>query len=344
VSSRSFHVESGYSLPGSPDLQRIENPSSGAWLSFRKGLRPKYGTIWRDIAVCLLMAVGGFASHVFLTMRRGNAFGLEIGILFAIWIGFWLNAILTFGHEAAHYNLAPTHRWNDALADWSIWLFFPQSTRAYRRSHWQHHLHLGDPQDTEISYHNCLSPWFLAKTLTGGHLALLVFRYVLGRRSTDTAAESQGDSSALVPLGITPILRAMAAHSLFVGVAIALGCFASAIVWLASAVLIFPFFASMRQLLEHRSSEAACEIDFRQVHHGPVNRMFGTDLFSKYFGAAGFNWHLLHHWDPTVSYTRFDDMQKFFAGTEYGEDIERARSTYWAASVLLLRRALDGSR
>lgn len=339
------YAESGHSLPGSPDLQRIENPSSGAWLSFRKTLRPKYGIVWRDIAFSILMTVGGFAAHVFLTMRRGNVFGLETGALFAVWIGFWLNAILTFGHEAAHYNLAPTHERNDALADWTIWLFFPQSTRAYRRSHWQHHLHLGDPQDTEISYHNCLSPWFLAKTLTGVHLAVLVFRYVLGHRASPAATEpAQSDSSASRPLGIVPMVRTLATHAVFVGVAIALGCYASAIVWLVASALLFPFFASVRQLLEHRSAEAACEIDFSRVTHGPVNRMFGDDLFSQYFGAAGFNRHLLHHWDPTVSYTRFDDMQKFFAGTGYGKDIERARSSYWAASILLMRRALDGSR
>ena len=33
--------------------------------------------------------------------------------------------------------------------------------------------------------------------------------------------------------------------------------------------------------------------------------------FSRYFGGAGFNRHLLHHLDPSISYTRFDEFERF---------------------------------
>jgi len=331
-------------LPGSPDLHRIEHSVFGSWLNFRKGLRPRYALAWGEIAACIALVLGGFAGHLLWTSRRGNAFGFEIGLPFVLWIGFWLNAILTFGHEAAHYNLAHSHRSNDLLADWTIWLFFPQTTRAYRRSHWQHHLHLGDRQDTEISYHNCLSPWFLAKTLTGIHLARLLWRYVFGGHIRQSALEASSARFAdHRAVEITPLLRSLATHFAIIASAIAFRCYASAVVWLVSAALVFPFFASVRQLLEHRAGEAACETDFREVVHGPVNRMFGKDNFSRYFGAAGFNRHLLHHWDPTVSYTRFDEMQRFLAETELRERIEEARSTYFATALLLYKKARGGN-
>lgn len=332
-------AESRESLPGSPDLRRIEHPEYGSWLSFRKTLRPRYGVVWAEIAGCIAMALGSFAAHLTITIHKGNAFGLEIGLPFAVWIGFWLNAILTFGHEAAHYNLAPDHNSNDLLADWTIWLFFPQTTHAYRRSHWQHHLHLGDPNDTEISYHNCLSPWFLAKTLTGIHLAGLLARYILGRRAT-----SGKIVSVTSKVGVAPLLRTLSIYGLIMGSALALRCYASALVWFVAAAVVFPFFASVRQLLEHRTAEAACDTDFQEVVHGPVNRIFGNDLFSRYFGAAGFNRHLLHHWDPTVSYTCFDEMQRFFAGTEFREEIERSQASYCATALVLFRRSRDGGR
>src|ERR1700722_1865709 len=107
-------------LPGSPDVRQLRHPSLGMWISFRKTLLPRYRMVWYDIAFCLLMMIGGFAAHVALVSMRGNVFGLEVGILFALWIGFWLNAILTFGHEAAHYNLSSNRVQNDALADWTI--------------------------------------------------------------------------------------------------------------------------------------------------------------------------------------------------------------------------------
>src|SRR5262245_34336780 len=170
--------------------------------------------------------IAGFLGHLALVIKYGNLFGLEIGILFITWIGFWLNSLLTFGHEAAHYNMASDKNRNDILSDWTIWLFFPQSTKAYRRSHWQHHLHLGAHEDTEISYHNCLSPLFLAKALTGIYLVSLVVRYFFRQRSTTSSAGRQ-------QMDFLPILRAGAMHAVLVGTGLAFHCFSTALVWLS---------------------------------------------------------------------------------------------------------------
>lgn len=62
------------------------------------------------------------------------------------------------------------------------------------------------------------------------------------------------------------------------------------------------------------------------------------------FAAAGFNRHLLHHWDPTISYTRFNDMQNFLAESGFGEHIQSAQSSYFATALLLFRRARDANQ
>ena len=115
--------ETEYSLPGSPELRQIKHALLGNWVDVRPNLRPRYWQVWWEIFLCLLMMISGYITHLFLTARFGNVIGLEIGAVFAAWIGFWLNALLTFGHEAAHYNLSPSHARNDLLADWTIWLF-----------------------------------------------------------------------------------------------------------------------------------------------------------------------------------------------------------------------------
>jgi fatty acid desaturase len=289
---------------------------------------------------------GGYITHLYLTARWGNVFGLETGAAFAVWIGFWLNSILTFGHEAAHYNLSPSRTRNDVLADWTIWLFFPQTTKSYRKSHWQHHLHLGDLEDTEVSYHNCLSPWFLAKALTGIYLAVLMARYLFGKRGRTTPSpDAQHDARTGSKAGaLVAPLRAFTTHSIFIGVPLYFQCYATAATWVAATFLVFPFLATVRQILEHRAETAECAIDFQQVPHGPVNRVFGKGLFSRYFGAAGFNRHLLHHWDPTVSYTRFDEMEAFFSGTPLNVRLASARSSYLSSLILLTRKALRDGR
>lgn len=326
-------------LPGSPDLRRLSNAASGSWVEYRKTLRPNYIRAWVELFFCMAMLVAGFAVHLYLAHRHGNGFGLKIGILFALWEGFWLNAILLFGHEAAHYNLASNRIYNDFFADWTVWLFFPQSTKSYRRSHWQHHLHLGDHEDTEISYHNCLSPWFLAKTLTGLYLITLVARYFFKKKpgtSTKTPA-AKG-------LDVMSILRTTVANAMFVGAAIAFHCYSAAAVWLFAVIFLFPMFASVRQILEHRSIDASCEIDFTKELHGPVNRMFGKDPVSRFFGAAGFNRHMLHHWDPTVSYTRFEEMHQFLAQTDLRARLESAQSTYLSTFAALVKTAIRNDR
>jgi fatty acid desaturase len=331
-----------YSLPGSPDLRQIAHNSLGNWLSFRPTLRPLYWKVWCEIILCLLLMIGGFTAHLFLTARFGNALGLEIGVVFAVWIGFWLNALLTFGHEAAHYNLSPSRARNDLLADWTIWLFFPQTTKAYRKSHWQHHLHLGDPEDTEVSYHHCLSPWFLTQALTGIYLVSLVIRYVFGQKAKAAPSPTllRNPRLGLKLASLVAPLRALTTHAIFVAAALYLNCYATAVTWLVAAALVFPFLATVRQVLEHRSADAACATDFLAVNHGPVNRLFAKNFFSRFYGAAGFNRHLLHHWDPTVSYTRFDEMESFFSETSMGSRLTNARSTYLSSLILLTRKAL----
>jgi fatty acid desaturase len=329
------------SLPGSPDLRDLANPEIGSWRIFRATLKPKYWRAWIEIFFCLAMLLGGYGAHFGLARNFGNLVGLIAAPLFAAWLGFWLNAILTFGHEAAHYNLSANKSRNDFLADWSIWLFFPQSSKSYRKSHWQHHLHLGDPEDTEISYHNCMSPWFLARAITGVYLLELMARYALGRGVKTEIQQAPRKPNKAAQIGqFLTLARAGTIHGVLIGVPLYFHCYSTSLTWLVGAALAFPFFATVRQLLEHRAEDAHCAINYREVPHGPVNRLFGKNLFSRFYGAAGFNRHLLHHWDPTVSYTCFDEMEDFFKGTRLQPKIEKSQTTYTSSLILLARKAL----
>ena len=76
----------------------------------------------------------------------------------------------------------------------------------------------------------------------------------------------------------------------------------------------FPFFGSLRQLLEHRSAAASRHVDYSVAPHGRMTRMFREGPFGSTFGAAGFTRHLLHHWDPSVSYTNLAEVEVFLRG------------------------------
>jgi fatty acid desaturase len=333
-------------FPGAPDFRDLVHPILGEWASFREQLLPRYPLVWFDFGLCLLMMLGGFALHLSLTYRWGVRFGWEAGVPFALWTGFWLVAVISFAHEAVHYNFVPGKSRNDTIADWTVGLFFPVTTKQYRSSHWQHHLHLGDLEDTEVSYHDCISPWLPAKAITGLYLVNYVCRsFARARASRLRASRDSREIQRIPPRKegrVNPIVRVMAAHSILLGSAVILRCYSTAMAWIIGVVLIAPFLATVRQIAEHRDAEADCDTDFSQVPHGAMNRMFGVDPFSRYYGAAGFNRHLLHHWDPTVSYTRFNDMERFLMGTSLSTPLCAARSTYISSMLQLMRRARHG--
>ena len=78
--------------------------------------------------------------------------------------------------------------------------------------------------------------------------------------------------------------------------------------------VFLPFFGALRQILEHRAPEADGGVDYARTPHGAYTRIFHGGLFAKTFGGAGFDRHLLHHWEPQVSYTRLADLETYLRG------------------------------
>jgi fatty acid desaturase len=117
--------------------------------------------------------------------------------------------------------------------------------------------------------------------------------------------------------------------------AFALGNPVAGVAWLWGVLFMFPFFGSLRQLLEHRSPDADPDVDYTVVDHGAVNRLFGAGPLASTLGSAGFNRHALHHWEPTVSYTRLGDIESFLRQTDAAPLIE-SRSTSYTRTFLRL--------
>src|SRR5262249_17884497 len=130
-----------------------------------------------DIVFTYAMVVAAIVGQVWLSATLGPAWGWLVVPLTSVWIGFWMLALTGFTHEAAHFNIHPRQRTNDQLANWFICGWIAQDIAHYRKVHWSHHLHLGSPEDTEVSYHNAPTPGFLLQTLCGIHLLRVFLRY-----------------------------------------------------------------------------------------------------------------------------------------------------------------------
>jgi fatty acid desaturase len=292
---------------------------------FRGSLTPRYGVVW-------LQLLAGHMALAVATVGIAAACGRWPSMVpFIVITGAWIYGyaqayIVLFLHEAAHYNIARDRALNDRLANIFIGVLVGQNITEYRSTHFDHHRYLGTPTDTEHAYFDPLNVTFLAESLTGiKTLKMLALRNRMAHRTL----ESQLVVAALV-------------HGTIMAAAVLLGYWPVALAWTIGIVIVFPFLAAIRQLLEHRSEDASPDVDYALVPHGAVNRMFGSGLLASTFGGAGFNRHLLHHWEPQISYTRLRDLEQFLLDTPAAHLVDRRRTSYAGTFLLLFNRARRG--
>jgi fatty acid desaturase/SAM-dependent methyltransferase len=331
---------------GFPDLDDIRRETlvddgGVAYKDFRRSLKPQYGQVWAEF----------LAGHAGLALTSAAVVAVPTSSVWlpvavpagAMALGFGFAYIHLFFHAATHFNLAEDKNTNDLLANLFAGSFAGMDIKAYRTLHFEHHRALGTPGDTERTYFEALDGRFFLESLTGIKLAKVMF----GRkestaarsadRATAPAAEANRRSDAARQLGLGALV-----HGAVVGTALATGHWPLAVAWVGGVFCAFPFWLAVRQVVEHRSPSARADVDYRQVPHGAYNRLFGDGPIASAVGGAGFNRHLLHHWDPQVPYTRLKELEHYLLRTPIAEGL-RGRTTTYARAFLELVRPMQTS-
>jgi fatty acid desaturase len=247
----------------------------------------------------------------------------------AVAVGYGVAYLQLFLHEASHYHLARERALNDRLCDAVISWHVGTTVSRYRPIHFAHHRYLGTRSDTENSYFRPLGFRLILATLTGVHaLRILVHRR---RQLARLPAAADGP----VPRGSSGLVRGILLHGLVATGAFALSGWPGPGAWLLGVGAFFPVFATVRQLLEHRSADADPSADYTHQDHGALTRMFGAGPLASTFGGAGFNRHLLHHWEPQVAYTRLGDLERYLDGSSAAPILAARRSQYLRTLALL---------
>jgi fatty acid desaturase len=298
---------------------------------FRRSLKPRWVRVWLELGVAYLVLAAVLAALVLLDPALPWAVlpTLAGGLL----IGYTIHFINCFFHEAAHHNLVPGRRRNDLVANLLMSWLFGSSIALYKRIHWQHHRALGTTMDSENSYFDALRVRYLVEGLTGTKL----LRTLRQHRETVSLLERRGrrgreDASRRAWLAFAGIVNLGIAAAL----AFAFGSPVAAIAWLGGLLIVFPFMASLRTLLEHRSEDADARVDYHEVEHGPVNRLFGSGPLASTMGSAGFNRHAIHHWEPQLSYTRLPDVEAYLLRTDVAPLVRERQTTYTDTFLRLL--------
>jgi fatty acid desaturase len=303
---------------------RLVGRDGERYVAFVRGLKPSYWLIYRDIAIGYLLLVCSYGLTVgaaYWGVPRPLA-----SIAGAVLIGYWVAYLQLFLHEAAHYNLAPTKPQSDCLCDLLVSWLIGTSVAAYRPIHFQHHRCLGTAHDTEFTYAFPLNLMFLMKAVFGIRAVEVVLSRLSATRAEDRSTDAEPNSG--IPRSILP---GVTVHCAIIAVSLLMGWWWAALGWVLGIGMVFPFFGALRQLLEHRDERASSKIDYRKQNHGAYTRLFRGGLFSATFGGAGFNRHLLHHWEPQVSYTNLPELEAFLERTEIRHIMEQRRMTYFEA-------------
>jgi fatty acid desaturase len=285
---------------------------------FVRGLAPNYRRVYLDI----LFGVGALAFGIAgagMLQSWGVPLVLVVALA-AIWIGYWVAYLHLFLHEGAHWGLARDRATSDRICNFCVGWLLLIDVKDYRKVHFQHHRALGTVSDSEISYFFPLNVIFLAK----GLFAVRLLERWLSFRSRG-AKVSRQSSGRLVPAAGAFV------HALLVAGLFWLGLTAAAGGWVFGMACVFPLLATLRQALEHRDDKARSDIDYAKTDQGAYTRLFGDGWFARTFGGAGFNRHLLHHWEPHVSYTRLADLERFLASTPIAAVMEMRRTSYGEA-------------
>ena len=296
------------------DLRKVIVGRDGKTYSeFRKGLSPRYGLAVLDLITTFVFLLA-LLIFLWLATRHAPILGLVPMISLAI----CMHRLSLFLHEGAHFHLAQSNKVNDLLTNIFVGVLVLVDVRTYRPGHLLHHRLLGTSDDPENSYQSRLNLGFLVRSVSG----LNVLRVIRKRKST--ADDPNLRRRLLVP--ICGVLIYLAILSL----GLVRGNLAFSLQFGVSFFALFPTIASLRQLLEHRAQAGSFLEDDR-----PVTRLFSQSIYSSIFGAAGFNRHLLHHWDPGISYTNLSAIEEWLAATSAGEILNVRRASYYQAFRIL---------
>lgn len=210
-----------------------------------------------------------------------------------------IQAMLLWTHEASHFSLLRSRKWNDVLCDALLAGPVGMSVAGYRHRHVSHHAHLGTDQDADgYPYRYPIKGvqallLVMCKALSGGIGIWLATTKYLG--SADQGAASERCS------------RASFASLVIVNLSLLAMCVAMGRWYVYLVVWVYPIFAVaivlniIRTIAEHQPDDYPCFVDGEEVAMRPVARTTIPGLFEKWLMyQANFNFHVEHHLYPAI--------------------------------------------
>lgn len=257
---------------------------------------PVPGAAFRAVAVSHLGLVVAFG----LALIAHAPWAYAIAVVLAIGVQTRLAVLM---HEAAHGLVHRDRRLNDRLGNWLAAYAMGTTVDAYRTNHFQHHAHLGTPDDPDFTA-LCLPP--IRRGLTSSVVGCLTgLRHVqLMRKYVGGAADEASHRGSAV--------EALAGRVVWQGALLG-ACMAAGaplvyfIVWILPLFTVSVLINELRSIVEHtplvaESADEPLPSITRTVRAGFVGR--------TWIGPLNFHYHLEHHLHPRVPFSRLPELHE----------------------------------
>jgi fatty acid desaturase len=312
----------------------LRDKNGRLYIEFLKSLQPNFPRVYIDITFgYLMLAITAISIKVLSDFGFWKQIVIMIG---AVSFGYWIAYLVLFLHEAAHWNLARDPKISDQISNTCFTWLVGTTVRDYRLIHMQHHRALGTAGDSEITYFFPLNLSTIAKLMFGLRVLEILYERSVNLTKLSHSRPIKINSAKSQPLQEKRSLYiSLIIHAGLITLAILFSQWPIAIAWVLGIVMFYPLFGGLRQILEHRRIDSDPSVDYRTVDHGSFSRMFGIGPISSTFGGAGFNRHLLHHWEPKVSYTNLAELEDFLMHTPLAEIIDVHRTNYFSTLIQL---------
>lgn len=200
-------------------------------------------------------------------------------------------------HEAVHYLLFASRRWNEivgSLCSWPIGF-----TMAYRSVHLTHHGWLGEIQDPDL-------PNYEKNPITGSYLAGVLFRTLSGwaaasqfvRQSLGNAGPKRQRGTRLHESPLMVAMTQLALLSLFAAVGAWPYYF---LLWLFPLLTVTKALTTLRNLAEHLTLEGDTT-RYRTIRCGWIEQFLFAPMY--------FNFHAEHHLFPSVTFSHLPELHR----------------------------------
>jgi fatty acid desaturase len=308
--------------PTLPGLSKLQNSSGLSYSEYRKTLRTPFELVQLSI-LCNVIFI--FLTTVFVIHYPQPI----ILCLTAFPLALAQHRVLNVLHEGAHYLIARKRSTNDLITNVLSGWFVIADVDQYRITHIQHHRNLGSLEDPKLSHMDKLDFTWLVSAISG----FKTFSILLQRKKYRESKLK--DYKVKVRHLLVPVVG-VTGHFLIVVSLFKIN--ASVVLWWGvSSYLLAPFLGILRNVLEHRYLEKVdsrvwdevlgkelSDDDYARV----TTRMFNVNPLSRIWGSMGFTRHLIHHWDPSISFVHLKKINLFLLETKIGPLLQSQETTF----------------